>query len=323
VLAQVDDIAGLIRCPRCRGEIRVSTTDAACVLCGGAYPVVGRWPVLVDDAESVIEVDQVVRDQGRTRIDRGDGSRRRKRRHMKTVIENVEHFRRLLPNRARVLIIGGGVNEHGLDAIYTDPDLTLVAFDVYASSLTQFIADAHQIPLADGCVDGVVIQAVLEHVLEPARVVEEIHRVLSENGLVYAESAFLQHVHEGPYDFMRFTESGHRWLFRRFDRVDSGAIGGPGLSFAWSLTLLTRALLRAPKAEGVVRRASLQVARVDSHLSSAARIDGATAVYFIGRRAEVSISPTEIVAQYRGAQPWSSELSASAELPRYCGLTRK
>ena len=68
----------------------------------------------------------------------------------------------------------------------------------------------------------------LEHVLEPELVVAEIHRVLMPDGLVYAGTPFMQQVHEGPYDFMRFTESGHRWLFRRFERLASGATGGPG-----------------------------------------------------------------------------------------------
>jgi len=56
--------------------------------------------------------------------------------------------------------------------------------------------------------DAVWIQAVLEHVLDPVRVVAEIHRVLRPGGLVYSEIPFMQEVHEGAYDFTRFRLSG-------------------------------------------------------------------------------------------------------------------
>ena len=101
-----------------------------------------------------------------------------------------------------------------MEPFYPEPRIALVAFDIYASPQVQFVADAHHIPLEDGCFDAVIVQAVLEHVLEPGRVVAEIYRVLKPNGLVYAETPFLQHVHEGAYElFTRFTESGHRYLF--------------------------------------------------------------------------------------------------------------
>jgi ubiquinone/menaquinone biosynthesis C-methylase UbiE len=69
------------------------------------------------------------------------------------------------------------------------------------------VADGHQLPIADGSVDGVWIQAVLEHVLDPSIVVQEIHRVLTPGGVVYAETPFMQPVHEGAYDFTRFSLS--------------------------------------------------------------------------------------------------------------------
>src|SRR6202012_1790690 len=103
-------------------------------------------------------------------------------------------------------------------------------------------AAGHRLLLADQSVDGVWIQAVLEHVLDPQQVVAEIHRVLRPSGLVYAETPFMQQVHEGPYDFTRFTQSGHRWLFRHFEQIDAGAVTGAGTAAIWSLRYLIRAL---------------------------------------------------------------------------------
>ncbi len=86
--------------------------------------------------------------------------------------------------------------------------------------------------MTDESFDGVICQAVLEHVLDPYRCVEEIHRVLRPNGLVYAETPFMQQVHGGTHDFTRFTHLGHRRLFRKFAEVDSGVVCGPGMALA-------------------------------------------------------------------------------------------
>ena len=52
--------------------------------------------------------------------------------------------------------------------------------------------------------------------------------MLKDDGLVYAETPFLQQVHGGPYDFTRFTHLGHRRLFRKFIELESGATAGAG-----------------------------------------------------------------------------------------------
>ena len=149
--------------------------------------------------------------------------------------------------RPRILVIGGGTVGAGLEELYADPTVDLICFDIYASPAVQFIADGHAIPLADGSVDGVVVQAVLEHVLEPTMVAKEIHRVLRSGGIVYADTPFLLPVHEGPYDFTRFTDSGHRYLFRSFERIDSGSIAGAGTALRWSIGYFVRALTRSSK----------------------------------------------------------------------------
>ena len=144
-----------------------------------------------------------------------------------------------------MLVVGGGTIGNGVEALYAQPGLRIVAFDVYSSPNVQFLADAHQIPLADSSIDAVVVQAVLEHVLDPSRVVSEIERVLRPEGLVYAETPFIQQVHAGPYDFVRYTSSGHRFLFRSFEELASGPVAGPGRSFS-GVSSISRAVSSAP-----------------------------------------------------------------------------
>ena len=137
---------------------------------------------------------------------------------------------------------------------------------------------------------------VLEHVLEPAEVVAEIHRVLRPDGLVYADTPFMQQVHEGPYDFTRFTESGHRWLFRRFETIESGVVAGPGVQLAWSVTYAVRGATRS-RIAGALCGAVLEPVghALDRIVPREYAVDGASSVYFYGKRSERTLSPREIV----------------------------
>jgi len=70
----------------------------------------------------------------------------------------------------------------------------------------------HDIPVADGEFDGVICNAVLEHVANPVEVVREIHRVLRPGGHLYLCVPFLQPEHLDPTDFQRYTKDGLRKL---------------------------------------------------------------------------------------------------------------
>jgi SAM-dependent methyltransferase len=201
-----------------------------------------------------------------------------------------------------ILIIGGGEEGVGVDLLQSSPHVRLIAFDIYASPGTQFVADAHGIPLADGSVDAVWIQAVLEHVLEPARVVGEIGRVLKPAGLVYAETPFMQQVHEGPFDFTRFTENGHRWLFRGFEHIDSGAVSGPGAVLIWSIRSAMVALTRSRKLGELLTLPFFWLRWIDGLIRPTHASDGAGGVYFLGRLSEKELKPRDMVGAYRGAQ---------------------
>ena len=74
---------------------------------------------------------------------------------------------------ARLLVIGGGEVGSGVQAMYDDPQVQVIGTDIYHSPHTTLIADGHRLPFADQSVDGVWIQAVLEHVLDPQQVVAE------------------------------------------------------------------------------------------------------------------------------------------------------
>jgi ubiquinone/menaquinone biosynthesis C-methylase UbiE len=201
---------------------------------------------------------------------------------------------------AKILVVGGGTIGQGTGILYSSSRVKVVAFDVYASPFVQFIADAHRIPIGDGIFDAVVIQAVIEHVLEPEKVVEEIHRVLKANGVVYAETPFMQQVHEGAFDFMRFTDSGHRWLFRKFSLVDSGVISGPGTQLIWSIDYFVRAISRSRNMGRLTRLLFSWLRGFDRLVAMPDAISGACGVFFLGRKSDVAIGAKEMRTYYKG-----------------------
>ena len=270
----------------------------------------GQLPVLVDFANSVIEEpdsSQAVASKVGRPAYRGPARlvKRLLSPRKQATLRNVDRFISALKAAAaqpRVLVVGGGSIGQGLEQLYGDPDIAIAAFDIYQTPNIHFVADAHDMPLADSVFAGVVVQAVLEHVLEPPRVAAEIFRVLKPGGLVYAETPFMQQVHEGAYDFTRFTESGHRYLFRAFERIDSGPCGGPGIQFMWSVDFLARGLFRSRTAGRLAKLLVFWVQYLDRLIPESYAVDGASGVFFLGRKSGRAIGPKEAIAHYRGAQ---------------------
>jgi SAM-dependent methyltransferase len=311
----LDSLVGqdLLICPRCGSPVRPERGEwhcagAGCVYADQAFPVVAGVPALVDFEHSVLDADRLgaVAGASEVRRSRFAGVLRRLLHPANTTApRNVARMVQLLRSdapdrRPRVLVVGGGTVGDGLEELYADQAVDLVAFDVYASPVTQFVGDGHAIPLADGSVDGVVVQAVLEHVLEPTVVASQIERVLRPGGIVYADTPFLQQVHEGAYDFTRFTDSGHRFLFRRFERIDSGTVAGAGTALRWSVDHFVRSLTRSVALGRVVSLALFWLSWTDRLLDPKHSVDAASSVFFLGRKAAEPITGADVIDYYQG-----------------------
>jgi SAM-dependent methyltransferase len=303
-----------MRCPRCGSPIsdihaKPSCVNYRCDYSTDGFPMVDGQPVLIDFEDSVFDRAMYRREHGsvlnRDTTGRSLGSRL----HRFTfggnpVAEgNCQKFIALLkqdnPNPI-VLVVGGATVGAGSHELYDDPDIEVVGSDVFSSDNTVLVADAHRLPFHDATFDGVWIQAVLEHVLEPATVAAEIHRVLKPHGLVYAETPFMQQVHERAYDFSRFTRSGHRWLFRKFDEIEAGAVTGPGIALLWSIRYFSRAMGAGDKFSRLATLPFFWLRYFDRFGKSRARADAAGGVYFMGRRTDKAIKPGTMPMYYDG-----------------------
>jgi SAM-dependent methyltransferase len=311
-MTPLEELLADFACPHCRAALAVQGDDYRCteLECGRHYTAVNGHPVLVDFDDSILVEEEVqVRAAGSViRRGRAGGVKRRVLQALlptnRVAALNAVRFLELAQERAecpKVLIVGGGSKGEGTEELYANSSIRLVSFDIYGSELTQFVADAHRIPLGDATVDAVWIQAVLEHVLDPWRVAGEVHRVLTPGGLVYAETPFLQQVHEGAFDFTRFTESGHRWLFRRFDEIDSGVVLGPASQLLWSIEHVVRGMFRSVTAGVVAKLLLFWLRHFDRLIPSVYASDAASAVYFLGRKSDIAIGPKDMISYYKGA----------------------
>ncbi|MBD2014023.1 methyltransferase domain-containing protein [Microcoleus sp. FACHB-53] len=309
----------MLSCPVCRSQLILNQEQIECTnpICKTQFPIVDGIPVLINESSSIFsfsdflsQKDTTFTFQSQSKIKKFLTNRLPDINANMKGKRNYNKFLELVkkPNeRPKILVLGGGIVGDGMEDILSDPSVELVSSDVSFGPCTALICDAHDIPFEDNLFDGVIAQAVLEHVLDPNRCVEEIHRVLKENGVVYAETPFMQQVHMGRYDFTRFTHLGHRRLFRKFEEVSSGPACGPGMALAWSYQYFLLSFVKSSAAKNIVkaftRLTSFWLKYFDYFLiDKPGTFDAASGYYFIGTKSDRVLGDRELIKLYRGIQ---------------------
>jgi SAM-dependent methyltransferase len=309
-------LAPLLACPYDKAPVNRSGDSLVCSnpACGRTFPLVDGTPILINADRSLFTIEDFTgghtttvetRPSLKGRIWRAFNKFVPSISHNPKAASNYRRFRDLVLESGHtpvVLIVGAGDLGEGVDQIITDRALAFVEFDVYINPRIHLVADGHDLPFLDGSFDGVICQAVLEHVVDPQRCVDEIYRVLKPGGVVYAEIPFLQQVHMQGYDFTRFTLSGCRRLFRHFKEVDAGALGGPAMALTWSIShfvgSFSRSQLCSTFRAGVLPFLIFWIKYLDVFFTDPKATDAASASYFLGSRSETPVSDREILHKH-------------------------
>jgi SAM-dependent methyltransferase len=308
----------ILACPVCKNSIIEIDYDFFCSnsLCYHSkkiFPLVNGKLVLVDFKHSIIQYTHIKKTEASSLIQRDENFRGIKK-IIKRILngsnqiskDNFDKVDNLISKIVDpvVLIIGGGTVGAGCEEFIEKYRHSIISFDVYNSHNVDFVADAHSIPLIDNSVDLIIIQAVLEHVFNPVDVVAECYRVLKADGFVYAETPFLQHVHEGAYDFTRFSVLGQRILFKRFETISMGFVSGVGQSLLWSIEYFVSGLFRTRKAGKVTKAAFFWIRWLEKLIPKEWNSDGACGCYFLGQKSikESKKKIGEYLTQYDGKQ---------------------
>ncbi len=99
----------------------------------------------------------------------------------------------------------------------------------------DIVSPLHQIPVDDGFFDGIVCNAVLEHVANPEEVMAEFARVAKPGALLYLCVPFMQPEHPDPTDFQRYTIEGLKLLAERhgFEVREAGGMHNVYVTLGW------------------------------------------------------------------------------------------
>jgi SAM-dependent methyltransferase len=194
------------------------------------YPVVSGVPVLHTDSERIAAYRN--QGQGQMHAEYLAPSTSRLRRALLSLATPRDDMRpdaarrafaavtADLPPSALRLSIGGGPGR-------PHPSLTNLNVDLFAN--VDVVGDAYALPYADGSVDAIHCEAVLEHLEHPEKALQEMYRVARPGAPVYLATPFLQAYHAYPDHYQNYTLSGHDRLIERagFSIVESGACVGP------------------------------------------------------------------------------------------------
>jgi SAM-dependent methyltransferase len=307
-----------LKCPRCLDQLAKVENTLSCqnTSCLKIFPIVNGIPILINEEMSVFRIQDFL-DHNETTF----GLKKSifssiTKKLVPSISNNIKakaNYKKLLSlllnqtPHPKVLVIGGSIIGEGIEDLLSETKLTLIESDVTYGTRTQIIFDAHNVPFQDEFFDCVIIQAVLEHVVDPQRCIKEVHRVLNSNGLVYAETPFMQQVHMGKYDFHRFTYLGHRRLFREFSEIESGAVCGPGMALAWAYSHFIFSFFSSKR----IRKLLIPFTRITSFfwkyfdyflINKPGTLDAASGYFFMGKKSNDPLADRELLKLYKGLQ---------------------
>ena len=126
-----------------------------------------------------------------------------------------EEFSSLVKEDEYVLDAGSGKAPYrNLFSIanYETADFEMVNKKYHPST---YVCDLASIPVEDERFHYIVFNQVMEHLSDPLTVLKEFRRILKPGGKLICTCPLFYEEHEQPYDFYRYTQFAHRYLFSR------------------------------------------------------------------------------------------------------------
>ena len=318
----------LLCCPRCRGRLEYAdAVGPRCTACDRAYPVVAGTPILIDAERSVFTPSEIIAAHERERAKAVRSALGRAIWAIASRTPHVTSYRRQRDVAHRfadllaaetvspsILVFGSGTEGIGTDALAGVPGATLCECDVFLTESRMLVADLIDLPFGDASFDAVVAQGVLEHVIDPYRAADEIHRVLKPGGFVFSTTPFVLGVHLPVADYTRFSRLALLRLFRWFTPIECDVIEGAAVSLAYACSYFWMALMSSFGWAGAAKIAKYAgnylifwLRYLDAFVRrSPISIDAAASYYYIGRKSRTPLTDREIVGMFKGVGlcPW-------------------
>lgn len=151
-----------------------------------------------------------------------------------------EKIRRIFTEKRRIIDIGGGLRidrkrnnrfNEGAAAwmLPLAAKTEYLILDKVADYHPDIVGDIHALPFPDASEEAIICIAVLEHVENPMRAMDEIYRVLKPGGFafIYVPFLYYYHAYPGYYgDYWRFTKDTLELFGKRFSSCEIAPVRG-------------------------------------------------------------------------------------------------
>jgi len=105
-------------------------------------------------------------------------------------------------------------------AKYATHWISVDLFDM--SEYIDYHYDINELKFCNDTFDIIVCNAILEHVENPEGAIQELYRVLKNDGLIWIEIPFNQPYHPSPNDYWRVSPAGIKIWMKDFVEIASG-----------------------------------------------------------------------------------------------------
>jgi SAM-dependent methyltransferase len=211
--------SGLV-CPACYAELWTTPDALTCKSCSAIYPVRKGIPFFAEPPARE-SFDASFHEEAYA----GTSTRARLYNSLKQLItseysphDTLNSFLASMPQDSVIVEFGSGARR-------IRPDVLNI--DLFPMPNVDLVADIERTPVLSNSVDCVILDSVIEHVPNPAAVVDEVLRVLRPGGKLLCINPFLFPYHGYPAHYCNFTKDGIEQLLRRFGSVEVQTHQGP------------------------------------------------------------------------------------------------
>lgn len=99
------------------------------------------------------------------------------------------------------------------------PYTKYLRLDTDKTTNPDICCDLHDIRWESNYFDTIIATEVLEHLYDPQKAINEIYRIMKEDGTCILTTRFICVYHPDPKDYYRFSEDALSYLFRNFKEV--------------------------------------------------------------------------------------------------------
>jgi len=100
------------------------------------------------------------------------------------------------------------------------PHTKYMTLDVNPEVKPDIVSDIHKVNWESNYFDTIIATEILEHCYAPEKVIDEIYRLLKDEGICILSTRFIYPYHPDPKDYYRFTGDALRYLFQKFNQVE-------------------------------------------------------------------------------------------------------